>query len=113
MSVSAITSDRILKLGYSYRASKALLSAVELDVFTALAGRRRKQTGAKALSRLSTPNRASSTSMVVRQGHSESGAMEGDALAVDQLIFRKRYLRSQTGLGHRSLLSSRKTRRVS
>src|SRR5439155_9112993 len=38
MSVSAITSDRILKLGYSYRASKALLSAVELDVFTALAG---------------------------------------------------------------------------
>ena len=34
MSVSAITSDRILKLGYSYRASKALLSAVELDVFT-------------------------------------------------------------------------------
>jgi hypothetical protein len=29
--------DRILQLGYAFRASKALLSAVELDVFTALA----------------------------------------------------------------------------
>lgn len=32
-----ITPERILKLGSAYRASKALLSAVELDVFTALA----------------------------------------------------------------------------
>src|SRR5260370_27797502 len=37
MDMSAVTPDRIVKLGYSFRESKALLSAVELNVFTALA----------------------------------------------------------------------------
>src|SRR5262245_6656569 len=34
----AITPNRILELGHAFRSSKALLSAVELGVFTALAG---------------------------------------------------------------------------
>jgi O-methyltransferase/methyltransferase family protein len=37
MDMSVVTPDRILKLGYAYREAKALLSAVELGVFTALA----------------------------------------------------------------------------
>jgi O-methyltransferase domain/Dimerisation domain len=37
MDVSAVTPDRIVKLGYAYREAKTLLSAVELGVFTALA----------------------------------------------------------------------------
>jgi hypothetical protein len=35
--MSVIKADRLVKLGYSYRESRALLSAVELDVFAALA----------------------------------------------------------------------------
>jgi O-methyltransferase domain/Dimerisation domain len=38
MEVSAVAPDRIVRLGYAYRESKALLSAVELGVFTALGG---------------------------------------------------------------------------
>ncbi len=37
MESSTVTSDRILKLGHAFRAAKALLSAVELGIFTALA----------------------------------------------------------------------------
>jgi hypothetical protein len=33
---SSVSSDRIIKLGYAYREAKALLSAVELGVFTSL-----------------------------------------------------------------------------
>lgn len=36
--MSAPTPDRIVKIGYAYREAKALLSAVELGVFTALSG---------------------------------------------------------------------------
>src|SRR5262245_5705239 len=35
--LNAVTPDRIMELGHAFRASKALLSAVELGVFTALA----------------------------------------------------------------------------
>ena len=38
MKPHTVTPDRILELGQAFRASKALLSAVELNVFTALAG---------------------------------------------------------------------------
>jgi hypothetical protein len=37
MNVAAASPDRIVKLGYAFRESKVLLSAVELDVFSALA----------------------------------------------------------------------------
>jgi hypothetical protein len=37
--VSSVSPDRIMKLGYAYREAKALLSAVELGVFTSLAPR--------------------------------------------------------------------------
>jgi len=37
MKRGAVTADRILELGYSYRACRTLLSAVELGVFTVLA----------------------------------------------------------------------------
>jgi O-methyltransferase domain/Dimerisation domain len=37
MESPVVTPDRIVKLGLAFRAAKALLSAVELDVFTALA----------------------------------------------------------------------------
>src|SRR5712692_9721862 len=37
MESSAVTPDRIFKLGHAFRAAKTLLSAVELGVFTALA----------------------------------------------------------------------------
>ena len=36
MSASALTSDRLSRLGFGFRESKTLLSAVELGVFTAL-----------------------------------------------------------------------------
>src|SRR5712691_12082009 len=36
MESSAVTPDRIFKLGHAFRAAKTLLSAVELGVFTAL-----------------------------------------------------------------------------
>src|SRR4051812_12770650 len=35
--IDAVTPDRIMALGHAFRSSKALLSAVELGVFTALA----------------------------------------------------------------------------
>src|SRR3954463_6400614 len=38
MNSHAITPDRILELGQAFRGAKVLLSAVELNVFTALAG---------------------------------------------------------------------------
>jgi O-methyltransferase domain/Dimerisation domain len=37
MESSVVTPDRIIKLGHAFRAAKALLSAVELGIFTALA----------------------------------------------------------------------------
>src|SRR2546422_582132 len=37
MESSVVTPDRIMKLGHAFRAAKALLSAVELGIFTALA----------------------------------------------------------------------------
>src|SRR5215468_945773 len=37
MNIAPVTPDRIVNLGKAFRASKALLSAVELGVFTALA----------------------------------------------------------------------------
>ena len=36
--MSELSPDRIIKIGYAYREAKALLSAVELGVFTALSG---------------------------------------------------------------------------
>jgi SAM-dependent methyltransferase len=38
MKSSAVTPDHIMQLGHAFQGAKALLSAVELDVFTALAG---------------------------------------------------------------------------
>ena len=37
MKTPPVTPDRIMQLAYAYRESKALLSAVELGIFTALA----------------------------------------------------------------------------
>ena len=39
LQTETVTADRILDIGYAFWRSKALLSAVELDVFTVLAAR--------------------------------------------------------------------------
>src|SRR4051812_47707591 len=37
MAVDAVSSDRIMELGFAFRGAKVLLTAVELELFTALA----------------------------------------------------------------------------